>query len=241
MRGIEAGWRRPRACHVHPLVPQRHRLPLSYDYHQGQRDQVLHRAVIEGRDESTRHRRCGPSRTDPRHYVRFVTASRPYVSPRRQAQAVATREAILQAFADQLSERGRDTLSPLDAARQVGVSVRTVHLYFPNLESQMQALGGWYDRQLSLDAVATAQGPADLPRYFRDIHSVALTSPHRAVAAALLQWPDIRQPRRAPRLDAIHRSVAAIGAPTMAAETPPRYCSASLGSTPHGRCTTSTA
>jgi AcrR family transcriptional regulator len=145
-----------------------------------------------------------------------VTGSRPYVSPRRQAQAAATREAILEAFAAQLSERSRDTLSPLDAARQAGVSVRTVHLYFPNLESQMQALGEWYDRQLSLDAVAMAQGPDDLPRYFRDIHTVALNSPHRAVAVALLQWPDIRQPRRAPRLDAIRRSVAAIGAPIIA-------------------------
>jgi len=147
-----------------------------------------------------------------------VTASRPYVSPSRQAQAAATREAILQAFADQLSERSRDTLSPLDAARQAGVSVRTVHLYFPNLESQMRALGEWYDRQLSLDGVPMAQGPDDLPRYFRDIHSVALTSPHRAVAVALLQWPDIRQPRRAPRLEAIRRSVAAIGAPSMPTE-----------------------
>jgi AcrR family transcriptional regulator len=144
-----------------------------------------------------------------------VTASRPFVSPRRQAQAAATREAILEAFADQLSERGRDTLSPLDAARHAGVSVRTVHLYFPNLESQMQALGEWYDRQLSLDGVAMAQGPDDLPRYFRDIHAVALNSPHRAVAVALLQWPEVRQPRRAPRLDAIRRSVAAVGAPTM--------------------------
>jgi AcrR family transcriptional regulator len=147
-----------------------------------------------------------------------VTAPRPYVSPRRQAQAAATREAILEAFVVQLSERGRDTLSPLDAARQAGVSVRTVHLYFPNLESQMQALGEWYDRQLSLDGVAVAHGPDDLPRYFRDIHTVALNSPHRAVAVALLQWPEIRQPRRAPRLDAIRRSVAAIGAPILATE-----------------------
>ena len=147
-----------------------------------------------------------------------MTAPRPYVSPRRQAQAAATREAILEAFVYQLSERGRDTLSPLDAARQAGVSVRTVHLYFPNLESQMQALGEWYERQLSLGGVEMAQGPDDLPRYFRDIHTVALTSPHRAVAVALLQWPEIRQPRRAPRLDAIRRSVAAIGAPTQATE-----------------------
>jgi hypothetical protein len=96
--------------------------------------------------------------------------------------------------------------------------VRTVHLYFPSLESQMQALGEWYDRQLSLAGVAMAQGPDDLPRYFRDIHTVALTSAHRAVAVALLQWREIRQPRRPPRLDAIRCSVAAIGAPTEATE-----------------------
>jgi AcrR family transcriptional regulator len=147
-----------------------------------------------------------------------VSTSRPYVSPRRQAQAAATRAAIVEAFVEQLSEAGRDTLSPVEAARRVGVSVRTVHLYFPNLESQIEAVGAWYDEHLYPGGVQVARGPDDLPRYFRDIHAMALSSAHTPVALVLLQWPEIRQPRRAPRLEAIRRAVAAIGAPAQATE-----------------------
>jgi AcrR family transcriptional regulator len=68
-----------------------------------------------------------------------VSEPRRYVSPKREAQAAATRSAILDAFVEQLSDPGRNTLSPSEAAVRAGVSVRTVHLYFPNLESQVAA------------------------------------------------------------------------------------------------------
>jgi len=45
-----------------------------------------------------------------------MTTARRYVSPKREAQAQATRTAILEAFAEQLSEPGRDTLSPSEAS-----------------------------------------------------------------------------------------------------------------------------
>jgi AcrR family transcriptional regulator len=54
--------------------------------------------------------------------------------------------AILDAFVEQLSDTGRDALSPSEAAVRAGVSVRTVHLYFPNLEGQVAALSEWFDR-----------------------------------------------------------------------------------------------
>jgi len=57
-----------------------------------------------------------------------VSEPRRYVSPKREAQAAATRSAILDAFVEQLSDPGRNTLSPSEAAAQAGVSVRTVHL-----------------------------------------------------------------------------------------------------------------
>ena len=74
-----------------------------------------------------------------------MTESRRYVSPKREAQAAATREAILQAFAEQLSQPDRTTLSPSEAAVRAGVSVRTVHLHFPNGDSQITAIGEWFD------------------------------------------------------------------------------------------------
>ena len=66
-----------------------------------------------------------------------MSETRRYSSPKREAQALATRNAILEAFAEQLSEPGRDRLSPSEAAVRAGVSLRTVHVHFPNEASQI--------------------------------------------------------------------------------------------------------
>jgi len=142
-----------------------------------------------------------------------------YNSPKRDAQMAATREAILEAFAEQLSEPRRVDLSPRDAAERAGVSVRTVHSHFPNRESQVAALGEWFDHHIFPDGFVVAQGPDDLPRYFREIHSLALGSPvSRALSLTVLRWPEVRQKRRAERLDAIRRAVKKIGAPRRATQ-----------------------
>ena len=143
-----------------------------------------------------------------------MTEGRRYVSPKRQTQAAATREAILDAFAAQLSQPGRDKLSPSEAASSAGVSLRTVHLYFPNADSQIAALGEWFDRRFYPDGVVVASGPDDLARYYKDIHARALCSPvTRALATSSGGvWREVRQRRRAVRLEAIRRAVKAIGA-----------------------------
>jgi AcrR family transcriptional regulator len=146
-----------------------------------------------------------------------MSESRKYVSPKREAQAAATREAILKAFADQVSE-GRE-LSPSDAAARAGVSVRTVHTHFPNQESQLTALGEWFDAQIVPGGFLPAQGADDLPRYYRDIHRMALASPlATALASRRMRWPEVRQRRRRARLDAIRKAVKEIGAPRRATE-----------------------
>jgi AcrR family transcriptional regulator len=149
-----------------------------------------------------------------------MTSARRYVSPKREAQAAATREAILSAFAEQLSAGGRDKLSPSEAAARAGVSLRTVHFHFPNEESQIIALSGWLDRMLYPDGVVLAGGPDDLPRYYRDIHAMALRHPlTRALASSRSGvWQEVRNRRRIERLDAIRRAVKAIGAPPKATD-----------------------
>lgn len=149
-----------------------------------------------------------------------MTASRRYVSPKRDAQAAATREAILRAFAEQLSSPGRTTLSPSEAARRAGVSVRTVHMHFPTADDQIIALAEWFDRDFYPTGIQVARGPDDLARYFREVHEGALKWP---ITRALTRgqspvWREVRQRRRAERLDAIRLSVAAIGAPRRPAE-----------------------
>ncbi len=145
---------------------------------------------------------------------------RRYESPKRQAQAAATREAILKAFADQLSEPGQSGPSPSDAARRAGVSLRTVHMHFPNAESQIAGIGEWFDRHFYPRGVVVADGPDDLARYFREIHQSALLSPlSRALATSTVKaWQEVRQKRRAARLDAIRGALRAIGAPARATE-----------------------
>lgn len=143
-----------------------------------------------------------------------MTATRRYESPKRQAQALATRRAILEAFAEQLSEPGRDKLSPSEAAVRAGVSLRTVHFHFPNEGEQIAALGDWFDQVLYPQGVVLAAGPDDLPRYFRDIHRMALRHPAvRALVAGRGVWREVREIRRVKRLEAIRRAVAMIGAP----------------------------
>ncbi len=144
-----------------------------------------------------------------------MSEARRYVSAKREAQAAATRDAILAAFAEQLTDPGRTTFSPKEAATRAGVSVRTVHHYFPNADSQILGLAEWFDAQVYPQAVPVADGPDDLPRYFREIHANALKTP---IARALADyrspmWNDVRARRREGRLNAIRRSVADIGAP----------------------------
>lgn len=146
-----------------------------------------------------------------------MSTARSYVSPKREAQAQATRTAILEAFAEQLAEPGRDTLSPSEAADRAGVSLRTVHFHFPNEAEQIAALGAWFDSHVRLDRVPLASGPDDLPRYFRDIHRMGLKHPvTRILASDKGVWKEMRVTRRAVRIDAIRRAVKAIGAPPRA-------------------------
>lgn len=143
-----------------------------------------------------------------------MSKARSYTSPKREAQALATRTAILEAFAEQLSEPGRDKLSPSEAALRAGVSLRTVHFHFPNEGSQVAALGEWFDNVLYPSGVTLVSGPDDLPRYFRDIHRMALKHPiSRALASDRGVWREIRESRRAKRLEAIRKAVKAVGAP----------------------------
>ncbi len=148
-----------------------------------------------------------------------MSEARAYVSPKREAKAAATREAILEAFVEQVADAKGD-LSPSKAAIRAGVSVRTVHTYFPNRESQIVALGEWFDRKFYPDGVTLAEDADDLPRYFRDIHANALTTPLTRTLATTTGgiWPEVRQARRRARLDAIRSAVEGIGAPTRATE-----------------------
>lgn len=143
-----------------------------------------------------------------------MSGTRTYHSPAREAKAAATRQAVLEAFRDQLLDPGRDSLSPTDAAEAAGCSVRTVHGHFPTGESRIEALAELLDTEVYSDGPPQPTAADDLAEHYRTIHRAALASP---LAEALVTQPGefrkVRSHRRAARLEAVRRVVADIGAP----------------------------
>ncbi|MEL6985149.1 MAG: hypothetical protein AAFO29_22140 [Actinomycetota bacterium] len=143
-----------------------------------------------------------------------MSTTRRYVSPKREAKAAATRQAILEAFRDQMMEPGRDSLSPTDAAATVGCSVRTVHGHFPTGESRIEALAALLEEELYDEHLVLPANADDLADYYRTIHQVALDSPvTEALVSRPGEWRQVRSRRRADRLEAVRQVVADIGAP----------------------------
>lgn len=68
---------------------------------------------------------------------------RTYDNRGRQAKAVATRTAILQALADQLVNNNTPDFSITQAAEAAGVSTRTVFRHFPTREHMLEGVSKW--------------------------------------------------------------------------------------------------
>jgi AcrR family transcriptional regulator len=73
--------------------------------------------------------------------------TRSYSSPRRDQQAEATRQRILEAFAAQLGRPGAGDINVTEAAKAAGVAVRTVYHYFPDRAARVDALVAWTREQ----------------------------------------------------------------------------------------------
>ena len=137
---------------------------------------------------------------------------REYESELRREQARLTREAILSAFADQLSGGAADISVPT-AAAHAGVSVRTVYHYFPDREARLEALAHWVEEQLQPEPFVpcTADDLVELTRrvYEGGARNEALT--RAQIAAGVAQ--EVRTLRRRERVEAIRAVVTAVGAP----------------------------
>ncbi len=101
--------------------------------------------------------------------------TRGYESPKRQAQAERTRSRIVDAFVEQLADPDQGTLSPKLAAKAAGVSVRTVHHYFPDRESQIAAVAEWADTQFFPGGVELPEHAGQVPAFIEQLQSVAVS------------------------------------------------------------------
>lgn len=87
-------------------------------------------------------------------------SSRSYDSPKRRAQADATRDRILQAVADVLDTSGGEEALFDEIAKSAGVERRTVFRHFPNKTELLRAFWNWIGARL---------GPQILPSTLDDL------------------------------------------------------------------------
>ncbi len=80
---------------------------------------------------------------------------RRYASALRAELGEEVRNRILAALAEQLAA-GADDFSLSQVAQRAGVSLRTVHNYFPGEEARIAALAKWIDDQVGLSGEAPA-------------------------------------------------------------------------------------
>ena len=142
-----------------------------------------------------------------------MTVTRPYHSPARQARRQHTKQAIVEAFIAQLGDPGRAALSPAAAARAAGVSIRTVHHYFPGADAQLTAVADEVEARLYPDPPPLPRTPAELPDLVTAVYRFAdgqLPLLRALVRSSL--GPEVRARRRAERLEAIRNVLEGIGA-----------------------------
>src|SRR5688500_6340051 len=91
--------------------------------------------------------------------VPTVKPKRVYFSSIRAERAAKTREKILQAFVEQLSDGGHEELSVDRVAQRGGVSSRTVYLHFPMREDLLDAINEATDARFAFEPVRAPLSP----------------------------------------------------------------------------------
>src|SRR5579863_1266368 len=222
------GLRRPglapgqgRGVRVHPAgpgarLPQRQsRLPLP-DHHRARSGAGVLPAAGRRGDHAAPghgHGAGGGGTPRPGGAAGRMTDTRPYHSPARQARRQHTRQAIIDAFIAQLGDPGRAVLSPAAAARAAGVSIRTVHHYFPDADAQLAAVAAEVEARLFPQPPPLPHTPAELPDLVTAVYhgSEGQLPLLRALVTSSI-GPQIRARRRARRLEAIKNVLEGIGA-----------------------------
>ena len=123
----------------------------------------------------------------------------------RAAQASATRDAILAAFADQLGQPGVVALSLPEAAAAAGVALRTVYHHFPAPEDRLVAVAEWAEQQLG--PTPSIAGVHDLPDHVRRAYARAA---RRVDLARAIYVSGVAQDVRTRRLRARRHDIAAL-------------------------------
>lgn len=142
-----------------------------------------------------------------------MSLTRPYHSPARKARREQTRQAIVEAFVTQLGDPGRAALSPAAAARAAGVSIRTVHHYFPDAEAQLAAVAAEVESRLFPRPAPLPHSPVELPALVTAVYRAAEGQlPLLRALVASTVGSQVRRRRRARRLQAIKNTLEQIGA-----------------------------
>lgn len=132
--------------------------------------------------------------------------TRRYQSELRAEAKARTRRAIVDAMVAALAD-GRDELVLAEVAARAGVTVRTVQLHFPDVESRMAAVADAIEERVGRPPVP--EDVASLLAYARRTYAIAAEDPGtmRASAGAGVA-AQIRRRRKAGRQKGIERVVA---------------------------------
>jgi AcrR family transcriptional regulator len=96
-------------------------------------------------------------------------AARTYSSPLRAEQAEQTRQRIVQAAVDLLSEGDAGDLSMPDVAARAGVSVRTVYRSFATKDDLLDGVIEWINRKINQEAGARPETREDYETSTADV------------------------------------------------------------------------
>jgi AcrR family transcriptional regulator len=102
--------------------------------------------------------------------IHAMKSTRKYVSPLRREQARATRERILQAYFEEVGERGTTNVSVPSVAERAGVSVRSVYHHFPSKDDLIAVSSEWVGKKLFGDSgePVPPQSPGELYELMRE-------------------------------------------------------------------------
>jgi len=135
--------------------------------------------------------------------------TRRYASALRAEQSEEVRNRILAALAEQLAAGAAD-FSLAQVAQRAGVSLRTIHNYFPGEEARVAALAKWIDDQVGLSGEAPASfddiGPYARRMALGYFRNEPLMRAQMAVGVA----SRVRRRRRAKREEQLRHVVAGV-------------------------------
>jgi len=130
---------------------------------------------------------------------------KPRQQPLRDRQKQLTRDLIMRAVADIVTERGVHSFTVQEVADRAGVSHRSVYRHFPTREALLEELYEWGDQLMDVPgALGVPSSLDDLPGMAERLFALFDSSPHPVKAMAVAMLTMDMSPRTRVERDAVY-------------------------------------